>query len=492
MDQPDIAPLARRLAEENNVDWRRLRGSGDAGRVVERDVLEYLARVMAGDEAVDPTPEPVPEGMQAWPEADVRAGSVEAARDEVELTSTIEDDIFLFDESDSDDDVAAVAEADHAAPDGTPPAPPTGEAAAGAVFDRVDASSAGDPTTDDDLEEDLLIAGDGDPAPSAEDAAALDEAVTIASDPELPDLFGAADAGPRDADETPALFADEAPDAADGDAGWFGGPELGIEDDGAATEAGQRGRAFDDVPSLDEASLDVPSLDEPSLDEPTVDALSLDEPSLEEPSDHRDADVGAAAVGAMAPPVAGPQEHVPIASFADVPLLRHGHVWRRQVDLSALVAAQADLAGDLGRTEPVPLAAFLVRASQKAAAANGGAVALACLERDAIRCVRMDSAEGFAATVEAVERALAADGGGSPGHTEADLVVADLSEFGVDDAVVRVGAPVLSLGRVLIDNLSGGRRAYLAMSGDGADGADAAQLLARVAEMLEAPVRVVV
>ena len=69
MSEPGITPLAQRLAEENNVDWRSLAGSGDDGTIVERDVLEYLARVMAG-EALDPTPEPLPEGMDAWPEAD--------------------------------------------------------------------------------------------------------------------------------------------------------------------------------------------------------------------------------------------------------------------------------------------------------------------------------------------------------------------------------------------------------------------------------------
>ena len=63
-----IAPTAQRLAEENNVDWRVLEGSGEGGSVVERDVLGYLARVMSGEEATNPTPEPLPEGLSAWPE----------------------------------------------------------------------------------------------------------------------------------------------------------------------------------------------------------------------------------------------------------------------------------------------------------------------------------------------------------------------------------------------------------------------------------------
>lgn len=68
MRDPVIVPAARDLAEENNVDWRVLEGSGEGGSVVEQDVLSYLARVMQGDEATNPTPEPVPEGMTAWPE----------------------------------------------------------------------------------------------------------------------------------------------------------------------------------------------------------------------------------------------------------------------------------------------------------------------------------------------------------------------------------------------------------------------------------------
>lgn len=68
MRDPVIVPSARNLAEENNVDWRVLEGSGEGGSVVEQDVLSFLARVMQGDEVTNPTPEPVPEGMTAWPE----------------------------------------------------------------------------------------------------------------------------------------------------------------------------------------------------------------------------------------------------------------------------------------------------------------------------------------------------------------------------------------------------------------------------------------
>ena len=79
MSEPTIAPLAKQLAEENNVDWRVLSGSGPEGSVVEKDVLTYLAKVMAGEEALNPTAEPTPEGMEAWPEEDIKAFQAEQA-----------------------------------------------------------------------------------------------------------------------------------------------------------------------------------------------------------------------------------------------------------------------------------------------------------------------------------------------------------------------------------------------------------------------------
>ena len=45
------------------------------------DVLNYLARVMAGEEDLNPTAEPVPDGMEAWPEEDVRAHKMAQAQE---------------------------------------------------------------------------------------------------------------------------------------------------------------------------------------------------------------------------------------------------------------------------------------------------------------------------------------------------------------------------------------------------------------------------
>lgn len=60
MEEPKITPLARRLAEENGIDWRKLRGTGPDGAIVERDILAFLAKVMAGEVDLPSAPESPP------------------------------------------------------------------------------------------------------------------------------------------------------------------------------------------------------------------------------------------------------------------------------------------------------------------------------------------------------------------------------------------------------------------------------------------------
>jgi len=56
MTEPKITPLARRLAEENGIDWHNLEGTGPDGTIVERDILAFLAKVMAGEVELPPDP----------------------------------------------------------------------------------------------------------------------------------------------------------------------------------------------------------------------------------------------------------------------------------------------------------------------------------------------------------------------------------------------------------------------------------------------------
>ncbi|MEZ4629671.1 MAG: E3 binding domain-containing protein [Deinococcales bacterium] len=103
MTESNISPLARRLAEENNVNWRKLIGSGPSGKVIEKDIIEYLHRVMSGDEPPNPTPEPLPKGMSDWPEENLAgiltSESPQQLGSEMDM-SWEEDDLLLVDESD--------------------------------------------------------------------------------------------------------------------------------------------------------------------------------------------------------------------------------------------------------------------------------------------------------------------------------------------------------------------------------------------------------
>ena len=59
-----ISPLAKILAEANGIDWRTIQGSGAGGSIVEQDILNYLSRVMSGDE--EPPATPVDEAPPGW------------------------------------------------------------------------------------------------------------------------------------------------------------------------------------------------------------------------------------------------------------------------------------------------------------------------------------------------------------------------------------------------------------------------------------------
>ena len=68
--EPMIVATARQLAEENGLDWRRIQGSGTGGQISEGDVLDYLMRVMSGEEelpegSVDPIPATLEQDMAA-------------------------------------------------------------------------------------------------------------------------------------------------------------------------------------------------------------------------------------------------------------------------------------------------------------------------------------------------------------------------------------------------------------------------------------------
>ena len=184
----------------------------------------------------------------------------------------------------------------------------------------------------------------------------------------------------------------------------------------------------------------------------------------------------------------GPADMLAAAPSLDsLPLARVSPVLRRHLDVSALAAAQLAVSRELGHEEPLGAAPFVLRAVAKAVAASGavtGQVALAAFA-DGVVLRRVDGAatRPFADIV----RELSEPGGE---EDEAGLVVADLSSLDLDEVVLDLDVPVLSLGRILYDNQSGGYRSTLTLAG-GLPAEAGARLLARVAELLAAPVRLV-
>jgi hypothetical protein len=475
--EPDIAPLARRLAEENNVDWRRLSGTGEDGRVVERDVLGYLARVMAGEEAVDPTPEPVPEGMEAWPADDVgRYGASHLDDDEPTSPPTLDDDLFLFEDPVPPEpggfDDALFVDAD----DGEPYAAVVEEDAAGREDDGhvIDAPAGSEGEGEGEGEDGVWLVGDDAP----EDDEAGVPAETLAADfGEATDRGGADDPG----DE---MRLDELPDLTEND---HEVDARSSEDDGARLAGGRdalelpdlfadAGSVQDDAAAQhDELSLDTSA----GADLWEADADADADGSTESPADPVPA---AVAASEPAPPVGARGDEGSIGATGPVPpalaysLVRHGQVWRRRFDDRPLrqVASDAAVALDVPPTTVVVL--LMARAASRAGVANGSVDAWRWRREGADRLV----IDGGAAVREAVQRiekrASTADA------PAASLVVADLGDLDVDEAVLHLEAPVLALGR------SGADGAWLSLSGDDLDGR-AAEGLARVAELLGSPVR---
>ena len=88
-----ISPLAKILAEANGIDWRSIQGSGQGGSVVEQDILNYLSRVMSGDEEPPATPvDDLPEGWTGeMPPMPVNPSGLEALK-----AAGVESDITDF------------------------------------------------------------------------------------------------------------------------------------------------------------------------------------------------------------------------------------------------------------------------------------------------------------------------------------------------------------------------------------------------------------
>ncbi len=517
MNEPDIAPLARRLAEENNVDWRRLPGSGEGGRVVERDVLTFLARVMAGEEDLDPTPEPVPDGMAAWPADDVaayRAGPPGGSMAERSTTATLDDDdLFLFD--------------DEPAPAGshTPPA------AHGDHGDR-GAEHASDPShgvfasLDEDDDDGVLLVEDeaadvDEPEITTPDLDAFtfdDEPptvrprTTVSNDATLPDVFADAGAGAGDRDDE-MLFLDDPLDVdAPASAGpgtasarprepwaaWDGEAEDAFTGDGVPEDRGaetaRADGASDDVWAREDGPT-VPT--EPSEGSfgrmaawarPTgngeAGAEGFEAHAGHTDAEEREVDAGAASTAHRPDEVPGDvpavtrsrdTAWVEAVSNRHVALVRHGQLWRRRFDDRAFRATVSQVADAL-EASPASVAEVLLARAAAAAWKVTGVDAWRWTPEGVSRhaLASNGSLRDAVAVAEALETA--------PTDGPAALVVADLASIDLDEAVVHLDVPLLAVGRAAQDG------AWLTLSGDDVP-PEAVAALAAVAEALKSPVR---
>ena len=462
--QPDISPLAKRLAEENNVDWQSLYGSGSDGRIVERDVLEYLARVMAGEEDLNPTPEPLHAGMDAWPEEDVAAGAAAqptaqrvssaqltadepgdealldidtfdtkfgAPRVEIQrasspvdkLSEVISDDIFLFDDADDsngdDYQVVEVAFGDN-------------EAAAGAAFFAESDAKA-----------------DSDSVDSAVNPPVA--AQNFSFDEDFSGGFGETSGADL---QTAELNSDELND------------ELALlEPSSAASPLETRNVALFGDAAADESDVSLFKADGSATDEAGADTQLRQE-----------------TVTALGAP----------DSASSLPFVSYGLLLRRRVDIGSFVQAQTAIGQELGGGGPLEPSSLLLRAAAKALAAvplnDHENVGLAVfgdqgVQVAAIAGVLTRPLEEIAAA--AVQPATQADR-----DATFAVIVADMSELGIDEAVLNAGAPVLTLGRMVQDGNSDTQHSTLSLSGEFAL-EQGANFLAVVGDLLETPIRLV-
>lgn len=389
----------------------------------------------------------------------------------------ISEDIFLFDDGGADDEPDVAADA-------------SGRVGA----DQPVAGGGDDP-----------FAPEGDDL-FAEDLGSTGDWMAAESDPDLEDPFGfepEADDGTPVADEEDedALFlapADPAPTEPEAAPSATGGLDFGLDDDeeddlGTAAEAPDPAELAWGV-TEDDDEAELAAFGDDDLFAPVADAGAESTEDLEEAlfapaGEFELEDEERAPLGSVAPaPAAAPSA----AATADVPLVTYGTLLRRHVDLDALAVAQAAVARELGESEPLAPSAFLLRAAAKAlrtAPLGHGPIAVATVEEGGLRVRTATGATegGFLELVEWLRREEASSDGRLDG---AALVVADLSELGIDEAVLNLGAPVLTLGRVLYDTDGGGYRSTLSLSGE-VPTETGSRLLARVAELIAAPVQLV-
>ncbi|MBB5233755.1 E3 binding domain-containing protein [Deinococcus budaensis] len=490
-----IAPLAKILAEANGIDWQHLHGSGEGGLIVEQDILNYLTRIMSGEEEPPATPvdAPPPEwtgtelppgggllapGMpsmdmlsSAGVDSDLAAlvgqPASPVAAPAASLPDTLLDDALEFELEDEPEPVLA------AAPEVVAPIPalPTdlevaepvaAQAIPAAGTDRaagfaLPSHFAPVPRFSEPEENPVQAAPAPTPAPAPEAPAPAAAAATggvmgglgnllsrlyqAPAQPSAPEpLQPAADPAPASHLELPPV---ELPASGPprSEVAAFAAPEV---DDRPAAQTGPEPQPEAEPLSaaLPEAAQPEPMQPEPTQPEPT-------QPELAEL-------VAAPVISAPLPQTAPPQNAVWFGSYL-----------RRDADLRPAAELRRQLTGALG--QDVPLALLVARAARH----HAGALGLASV-------AVQDTLAGRARAVEAAGlrdalAALGTDHDGTPDLLVTDAGALDLDELHLPHTLT------LSVGRVQEG------RAALTLNGD-VDPAQGARFLAGVAATLEEPI----
>lgn len=550
MEDTMISPLARRLAEENSIDWRQIRGSGPDSRVIERDILMYLSRVMSGEAELPSQPDvsegPPPSGLgeiHGFEDASARL-----AREGVDLADILGEAPSIPQPAYAAAQPAPMMHAQAAGPDAWAAAAASrGEDPQSSAVLEIDEPGPAivpdlghglpkDPTVEEEVAvfeldlDDLL----DEPAPyeaRAEREEPADEARADLVDEMSLDHR---DVDPRALDQqgtdaflspVPAEAAAPAEQDAPGenssdatvlDESDFVDPAIALElddkahEDPAANVVLESGAAEPELATMPEPVIE-PEVDaalaEPEQEpEQEMEPLEFlvdeqgDEATGENGVDHMDAaatDELAAMLAAPpeevrdvshepAPVMAAHQDALPTPIPADAepgPVPAGGTMLRRYFDAAALLDAQLQLTSALDGREP-PLAIFLARAAHQALAELGGAtgIALAMVHDDGLRGLNVP---GLLGSFRDAARDLAA---ATDEPLEADLAVVDASELELDELVMPVPGALLTLGRLREGDELGGT---LVLSGRFPARSGAA-FLARVAGLLEAPIRLTV
>lgn len=516
MDDVKISPLAKRLAEENSIDWRQIHGTGPEGRVIERDILTYLAKVMSGEAELPHQPDvsepPPPAG--AMPDfgqiPSMASATASMAKEGVDLSSMLADPVFgkktevqsdmnldpfdasldgglddaIFDLDLGDEDILEEPSLNLSAPTPSAPTVPSPSESADVLLEM-----------DDDL------ARIPSPTPSSTSSFVPDLDLShplpsMASTSDAPDF--SLEAFEVEPSSAPAFTP---PTATEFAASTEEGFEFQMDDEPVAPNVQAEAAPNTDF-SLSTPSEGAPSSLEPSFVpepelpqpvfstpdpvriEPVIPAPIIPEPIVQPPAmTSTPLETGLAAAGAAALSshfASTPTEPTPVTSrvsssdvardFFSVATLRRAFNARALLETSAQLSQALD-------GQSVPLAPFLARAAGRGH--FGSSLALGSLDGDSLKAVAMPHLEGaFRDLITSISAAHLSS-------ANADLTVFDASGLGADDVVLPVSGALLALGR------ANEGQATLTLSGK-FDIAAGGAFLDRVAKMLENPVGLLV